>query len=80
MLHKGLGLTLLAIAGVLVIQTGCVSPAGVGVDESEPAPESAPEPATTTDEPSSAEQRVAALEAEVAALEATVAALETEGG
>ena len=84
MLHKGLGLTLLAIAGVLVIQTGCVSPAGIGVDESDPAPESAPEsapePAETADEPSSAEQQVATLEAEVATLEATVAALETEAG
>ena len=77
MLHKGLGLTLLAIAGALVIQTGCVSPAGVGVDES--AEEPAAEPAATADEPSS-EERVAALEAEVAALEATAAALETEAG
>ena len=78
MLHKSLGLTLLAIAGALVIQTGCVSPAGVGVEES--AEEPAPEPAATPDEPSSAEKRVAALEAEVATLEATVAALETEAG
>ena len=78
MLHKGLGLTILAIAGALVIQTGCVSPAGVGVEE--PAEEPAPEPAATADEPASAEQRVAALEAEVAALEAQVAALETEAG
>ena len=81
MLHKGLGLTLLAIAGALVIQTGCVSPAGVGVDES--APESTSEPASeaagTADEPA-AEEQVAALEAEVAALEASVAALETEAG
>ena len=68
------------IAGVLVIQAGCVSPAAIGVDESEPAPESAPEPAETADEPSSAEQQVATLEAEVATLEATVAALETEAG
>ena len=78
MLHKGLGLTLLAIAGALVIQTGCVSPAGFGVEES--AEEPAPEPAATADEPSSAEQQVAALEAEVATLEAEVAALETEAG
>ena len=77
MLHKGLGLTLLAIAGALVVQTGCVSPAGFGVEES--AEEPAPEPAATAAEPSS-EERVAALEAEVAALEATVAALETEAG
>ena len=76
--HKGLSLTLLAIAGALVIQTGCVSPAGVGVEES--AEEPAPAPAATADEPSSAEERVAALEAEVATLEATVAALETEAG
>ncbi len=82
MLHKGLGLTLLAIAGALVIQTGCVSPAGVGVDESAPesASEPAPEAEETAAEPSPAEQRVAALEAEVAALEATVAGLETEAG
>ena len=78
MLHKGLGLTLLAIAGALVTQTGCVSPAGLGVEES--AEEPAPEPAATADEPSPAEERVAALVAEVATLEATVAALETEAG
>ena len=77
-LHKGLGLTLLAIAGALVIQTGCVSPAGVGVEESAEAP--APEPAAAADEPASAEQQVAALEAEVATLEAEVAVLETEAG
>ena len=82
MLHKGLGLTLLAIAGALVMQTGCVSPAGFGVEESaeEPAPEPAAEPAAAADEPSSAEQQVAALEAEIAALEAQVAALETKAG
>lgn len=86
MLHKGLGLTLFAIAGALVIQAGCVSPAGIGVDESapEPAQESAPEaaqaPAETADELASAKERVATLEAEVATLEATVAALETEAG
>ena len=77
MLHKGLGLTLLAIAGALVTQTGCVSPAGLGIEES--APEPAPEPAEPADEPS-AEEQVAALEAEVATLKAAVAALETEAG
>ena len=78
MLHKGLGLTLLAIAGALVTQAGCVSPAGVGVEDS--IPEAAPESADTAEEPSSAEQRVAALEAEVATLEETVAALQAEAG
>ena len=53
---------LLAVAGLLAILTGCVSPAGVAV-----------EPETEQPEQMTTEEQIAALQADVAALEAEVA-------
>ena len=64
MLRTGIGIVLVAIAGVLVVLAGCVSPAGWQSEED------------AVEEPVPAEARVADLESEVKALQAEVAAEE----
>ncbi len=68
MIKTGIGIVLVAIAGVLVVLAGCVSPAGWQTEEAE---EDAAEEQVTAEE-----RRVAVLESEVKALEAEVAAEE----
>jgi len=70
MLRTGIGIVLLAMAGVFVVLAGCVSPAGWQSEE-----DAVAEPVTTA-EPVTAEERVAGLESEVKALQAEVAAEE----
>ena len=70
MIRTGIGVVLVAIAGVLVVLAGCVSPAGWQGEED------AAEEGVTAEEQVPAEDRVTVLESEVKALQAEIAAEE----
>ena len=70
MIRTGIGIVFVAIAGVLVVLAGCVSPAGWQAEE-----DAAAEP-EVAEEQVAAEERVTVLESEVKALQAEVAAEE----
>ena len=69
MIRTGSGILLVAIAGVLVVLAGCVSPAGWQEEDTA-------EEAVTADERDTAGERVTVLESEVEALQAEIAAKE----